>query len=76
MEAGGRPEHPAWDRREAQRLGCRSLCFPEHTVASEWAQAMDRQALKQIGWGDLPLESPPKNPPALLGLSSSGRVGE
>lgn len=45
-------------------------------MVSEWAQAMDRQALKQIGWGDLPLESPQKNPPALLGLSSSGRVGE
>lgn len=62
MEARGEAKYPARDRREAQRLGCRSLCFPEHAVASEWAQAMDSQALKQIGWGDLPLESPPKKP--------------
>lgn len=38
-------------------------------MVSEWAQAMDRQALKQIGWGDLPLESPQKTLLPSLGLA-------
>lgn len=42
-------EYPAWDRRGAQRLGCRSLCLPDHAVASEWGQSMESQALEQIG---------------------------